>query len=554
MITHRRAWLIMLLICLCGLATAAHADDVQLVCTFKNPLLLRGQDPSVVYEDGFYYLVQSNNATYSIELLRAETLSGLGSAQPVTIWAAPPNTAYSRDIWAPELLSLRGGWYIYFAADDGNNNNHRTYVLQASSDDLMGAWAFKGPLFRTPELDKWSIDFSAFEYKDQLYGVWSGSAGEISGAAFPQVLYLAAMSDPLTIEGKRVEIVVPTEPYETSIAAIAEGPEPYVYEDTVSIVYSANASWTRHYNLALVTLTGDNPLDASAWVKKGSIFAEVEGDQGAVYGVGHNSLPVLSPDGKEWWQVYHAKTLSADGWDDRDIRAQRMTWAADGTPDFGTPIPSSVAQAVPAGEACGLQATFSFDSTLADDAGTAVTVVGDPVLAPVSEGSSDQAVTMNGDDVLDVGRPLISTTGSYTLSARVMLPETAGDYTLMSQEGGLFSAFRIHTTEDGHLAFTAYNQRGQIAADAISSESLNSNSWYTVTAVRDALAGEITLYIDGTQAASAPFNDDWLSLKSFVLGASKEKGKRQHYFVGMLDDVRVYNGAAAAEDVKALNP
>lgn len=37
------------------------------------------------------------------------------------------------------------------------------------------------------------------------------------------------------------------------------------------------------------------------------------------------------------WLVYHAKTSTADGWNDRAIFAQPAGWNTDATPAFGIP-------------------------------------------------------------------------------------------------------------------------------------------------------------------------------------------------------------------------
>jgi hypothetical protein len=58
----------------------------------------------------------------------------------------------------------------------------------------------------------------------------------------------------------------------------------------------------------------------------------------ATYGVGHASY-TRSPDGREWWHVYHAKQDREPGWR-RAIYVQPMRWRADGTPDFGQPVPA----------------------------------------------------------------------------------------------------------------------------------------------------------------------------------------------------------------------
>ena len=545
--------LVMLLMVSVWAVSAAPLKAAEPICVFKNPVLLQGADPSVIFHNDFYYLVQSNNADFSIGLRKSATLTGLTDAENVKIWVAPPNTEYSRNIWAPEIQVLDDGLYIYFAADDGNNDNHRMYTLKATTDDPLGAWEFVGPIFTTPELDKWAIDLSVFEHNDQLYGVWSGSDGDEAGATFPQVLYIAAMSDPLTIASDRVKILTPTESWETSEAAIAEGPQPFVYNDTVSIVYSANASWTRHYNLGLLVLEGDDPLDPDAWTKVGSVFAETITDEGAVYGLGHNSIPVTSPDGTEWWNVYHAMDNPDDGWEGRDIRIQKMTWNDDGTPNFGTPIPETVAQSVPSGEPCGLQAHLNFDTEpLVDQNNEPLIIEGNPTFAEDAFHENDTAVEMNGDDLLDLGRPAVNTTGSYTVMVDVMLVDAIGDYTFVAQEGGLNSAFRLHTTEDGHFAFTTYKPLGGVAAQALSEEVFEMRRWYRLAGVRDAMAGTITLYVNGELAATAPLTEDFRTVGSVVMGVAREKGKRVHFLIGIIDDVMLYNGALTAEDVAAL--
>lgn len=63
--------------------------------TFRNPLLAQGQDPSVVYKDGAYYLVQSTGGNLTIA--KSSTITGLGRAEPVTVYT-PPGEAYSYDM------------------------------------------------------------------------------------------------------------------------------------------------------------------------------------------------------------------------------------------------------------------------------------------------------------------------------------------------------------------------------------------------------------------------------------------------------------------------
>jgi len=103
----------------------------------------------------------------------------------------------------------------------------------------------------------------------------------------------------------------------------------------------------------MLIFTGDDPLDPGAWRKHDSpVFQPYIGPEGAVYTTGHCSF-TTSPDGKEDWIVYHGKDwrdAALQGFAGRMTRAQRFGWHADGTPDFGHPIPSGVEIAVPSGE------------------------------------------------------------------------------------------------------------------------------------------------------------------------------------------------------------
>lgn len=174
--------------------------------TFKNTLAeIDTPDPSVIYKDGYYYMTFTHNGT-DIMVMKSLTLD-FRQAERKVVWYPPAETAYSANLWAPELQYIRGSWYIYFAADDGQNENHRMYVLQADSGDPLGSYTFKGQV--TDSSNKWAIDGLAMEVDGELYFVWSGWEGEANAA---QNTYIAPMSDPLTISGPRVLLSEPLLP------------------------------------------------------------------------------------------------------------------------------------------------------------------------------------------------------------------------------------------------------------------------------------------------------------------------------------------------------
>ncbi|HEY4384768.1 MAG TPA: family 43 glycosylhydrolase, partial [Ktedonobacteraceae bacterium] len=129
-------------------------------CTLQNPIVSPGQDPSIWYANGLYYLVQSTGG--SIELRAAANLGGLKNSRIYPIWTPPAGTSYSAEIWAPELEYLNGRWIIYFAAardmggDPATNNTHRIYAITANNNNPLGSWSFFGEV--EDPTNEWAID------------------------------------------------------------------------------------------------------------------------------------------------------------------------------------------------------------------------------------------------------------------------------------------------------------------------------------------------------------------------------------------------------------
>src|SRR5258708_20135895 len=107
-----------------ALASSALRAVTAISCVFKNSLIDRGQDPSVAYQDGYYYLVQSNGG--NLEIRKSPTLTGLRSAQSIAVFTPPPGQLYSYDMWAPDPEFIENQWYIYLAPDDppGHHQAH----------------------------------------------------------------------------------------------------------------------------------------------------------------------------------------------------------------------------------------------------------------------------------------------------------------------------------------------------------------------------------------------------------------------------------------------
>jgi GH43 family beta-xylosidase len=331
--------------------------QVMTACTpqqrFSNPLRSSGADPWAIYKDGYYYYMHTTGSRLIV--WKTKNVASLSSADSSTVFVPPAGTSYSKQLWAPEIHFINGKWYIYFAADDGKNENHRLYVLEnASADPLKGSWTLKGKI--ADPSDRWAIDGSVFEHKEQLYLIWSGWEGAVNGQ---QDIYICKMQNPWTLSGQRVRVSSPVYEWERHgdlhdannppHVNVNEGPQFLRHGEKLFLIYSASGCWTDNYCLGMLSAdAASNLLDSASWKKNTSpVFATSVAN--GVYAPGHNSF-FTSPDGKQDWILYHANAAPGQGCGRfRSPRAQRFTWNKDGTPNFGVPLPAGKALKLPSG-------------------------------------------------------------------------------------------------------------------------------------------------------------------------------------------------------------
>ena len=310
--------------------------------TFTNPIIADGADPWVEYHAGYYYLTYTTGS--SVQVHRATRLAGTnGLGRAAVIAAFYPPAPFNQNVWAPELHFLRGKAYVYYAADDGINANHRMFAAESDSTGPTFSFVPKGKVYDATA-DRWAIDGTVFEAGNgSLYFIWSGWPGSTDGL---QNLYIAPMSDPLTISGPCVLLATPNQTWESWIE---EGPEVLQRNGQVFIVYAANLSWTDNECLGLLRNIDGNYLNPASWIKSASpVFATAISTNGAVYGPGHCGF-TKSLDRTQDWIIYHAAKYSGAGWI-RNIRMQSFGWTTNGLPLFGSPVPAGVPLPVPSGD------------------------------------------------------------------------------------------------------------------------------------------------------------------------------------------------------------
>lgn len=301
--------------------------------TFTNPLLPDGADPWVTRYNGYYYY--TNTTGINLTLWRTKDFTDLVKAERKIVWTPPPSGPNSSNIWAPELHRIGAKWYLYYTATDKANPtdlNRYVFVLEnTAANPLAGSWTDRGKV----NTRHTGLDGSVFEHGGKRYFLYSAYVGPQSN------LFIAEMLNPWTISDRQIEIARPTLSWEKYDGReICEGPE-FLRgkKGQLFIVYSASACWDDNYALGILTASESSDLlNPASWTKSPEpVFTKsvVNG----VYGPGHNCF-TQSPDGTQDWLVYHAKAEANKACKSRTPRAQPFAWNADGSPNFGVPVPT----------------------------------------------------------------------------------------------------------------------------------------------------------------------------------------------------------------------
>ncbi len=306
---------------------------------FRNPLLDPGPDPWMVWHEGFYYL--SATAMDRIEIRRAKSITELADAPPFVVWQED-EPSRNQEMWAPEFYLLDGPngrrWYLYFTASDGVEANHRIHVLESQSDDPLGPYFYKASLKTDAHNEHYAIDAGLIQLGDgRLFCLWTGWPGHL--------LFIAPMENPWTLTGERVQI----EADGFGCDEVREGPVVLRRNGKIFLFYSVCDVGKPDYKLGmLVADENADLLDAANWKQHPEpVFARC--DERGVFGPGHNGF-FHSPDGKETWIIYHAKTTKEYTYAGRSARAQKIEWDEQGVPRPGVPMSLETEVPVPSGD------------------------------------------------------------------------------------------------------------------------------------------------------------------------------------------------------------
>lgn len=343
-------WLAQATVIACGKGAATApgppAKPALATSTFTNPLLPSGAGPRVVQKDSFYYYTSTGNN--ELRVWKTAKMSNLSLANYTVAWRPPTTGPALSNLWAPELYSCDGKWYLCYSAGPAANDlgNQRTWVLEnARADPTPGTWTDKGQI-ATPGTNLGQIDGTVLKQNGNRYFICSG----FNGTDGIRQLYLSRMSNPWALTGPRVEPSPPEHAWEKAGPPYVNAePEILQRAGQTFLVYSASFCGTGNYSLGLLsTATTADPMLPAARKKLATpVFFQSPANR--AYAPGHNSF-FVSKDGSENWLVHYANTNPGEGGGEkRTPRMQKFTRNADGTPNFGTPVAINTALAVPGG-------------------------------------------------------------------------------------------------------------------------------------------------------------------------------------------------------------
>ncbi|MGA5117660.1 LamG-like jellyroll fold domain-containing protein [Streptomyces pseudogriseolus] len=145
--------------------------------------------------------------------------------------------------------------------------------------------------------------------------------------------------------------------------------------------------------------------------------------------------------------------------------------------------------------------------------------------------------------------PVLDTTGSYSVSAWVTLDALPGNYATAVSQDGLRQASPFYL-QYGQGAFAFSTPDGQRARLETRPEL---GRWYHLVGVRDGATGEITLYVDGTKAATVKSGPNYVGSGPLAVGRAKWNGGDTDFWNGSVDEVHAYDKVLTDAEVSALH-
>lgn len=148
-------------------------------------------------------------------------------------------------------------------------------------------------------------------------------------------------------------------------------------------------------------------------------------------------------------------------------------------------------------------------------------------------------------------------TGSVSISAWVYFDTTDADDTIVGAfDSGSNDIFTLKNNESNgqwQFALGVFNGNMVTAETTAGEDGPNAGQWYHVVGVADKTAGEVRIYVDGIEVASASGTiGDFDNADDFYIGARNNTGSDDRHLDGRIEEVRIYSRPITDLEVKSL--
>ncbi len=168
------------------------------------------------------------------------------------------------------------------------------------------------------------------------------------------------------------------------------------------------------------------------------------------------------------------------------------------------------------------------------------------------------AIALNGTSagIVPIFKPVVNTSASFTVSAWVKFNNTNGNQTFVSMDGTKLSGFFLQINgTPGKFAFIRHisDSTSSAAAAALSSVTPTVGTWYHVVGEDNTATGQLQLYVNGTEAATAAYTANWQASGNTLIGRGYWNSAPSDFVNGAVSDVQMYQAALSTAQVDALN-
>lgn len=303
------------------------AAVIQYTGIFQLPFLFGNENsyPIDAFNGGDPFMVESEgNTYYTYTTGNGITIRKITSFDNTTL--IEEKQVYSQgsngilwDIWAPEIHKIGDRWYIVACAlfdknsvpagsmpeadefTDSYDCYRYGFVLESKTDDIFGEYEFRGRI--APDGLN-NIDGTYLQKDGKLYYVCSAYVKDAL-----QCIYIAEMENPYTLKedenGKNNAVMLSRPEYlwEKKGWWVNEAPAVLYKDGKVYLLYSASGFSSGGYCMGMLTLNGDDVMNAECWQKRLTpVFSKKPLDN--IYHTGHCSF--IYRENGDVYMVYHA--------------------------------------------------------------------------------------------------------------------------------------------------------------------------------------------------------------------------------------------------------